>query len=77
MAAIPAIEQETTLLSFLMASAADSAECGVEGRAAAKFLAQAKPKPNVTTVLLRAADGYYETFRLKRQWSLPRWSPTK
>ena len=30
------------------------------------LLGQVKPKPNVTTVLFRAADGYYETFRFAK-----------
>jgi DMSO/TMAO reductase YedYZ molybdopterin-dependent catalytic subunit len=30
------------------------------------LLAQAKPKPEVTTVLFRAADGYYETFKFEK-----------
>ena len=30
------------------------------------LLAEVKPKPDVTTVLFRAADGYYETFRFEK-----------
>jgi Sulfite oxidase and related enzymes len=41
-------------------------ECDLERRAVAELLAQVKPKPNVTTVLFRAADGYYETFRFEK-----------
>src|SRR6266487_2510147 len=34
--------------------------------AAMPAVEQVKPKPNVTTVLFRAADGYYETFRFEK-----------
>jgi len=30
------------------------------------LLEQVKPKPDVTTILFRAADGYYETFRFEK-----------
>src|SRR5438874_10117409 len=41
-------------------------ECDLERLPLPRLLAQVTPKRNVTTVLFRAADGYYETFRFEK-----------
>ena len=66
-AAMPAVEQETTLLciSYGIGSGLCS-NATWKGVPLPYLLAQVKPKPDVTTVLFRAADGYYETFRFEK-----------
>jgi DMSO/TMAO reductase YedYZ molybdopterin-dependent catalytic subunit len=66
-AAMPAVEQETTLLCISYGVGSGLCSNAVwKGVPLPKLLAQVKPKPNVTTVLFRAADGYYETFRFEK-----------
>ena len=66
-AAMPAVEQETTLLCISYGIGSGLCSNAVwKGVPLPKLLAQVKPKPNVTTVLFRAADGYYETFRFEK-----------
>ena len=66
-AAMPAVEQETTLLCISYGVGSGLCSNAIwKGVPLPALLAQAKPKPNVTTVLFRAADGYYETFRFKK-----------
>ena len=77
-AAMPAVEQETTLLCISYGIGSGLCSNAIwKGVPLPTLLTQVKPKPNVTTVLFRAADGYYETFRFKRQWNRPRSLPTK
>jgi len=66
-AAMPAVEQETTLLciSYGVGSGLCS-NANWKGVPLPTLLAQVKPKPEVTTVLFRAADGYYETFKFEK-----------
>ena len=66
-AAMPAVEQETTLLciSYGIGSGLCS-NATWKGVPLRYLLAQVKPKPDVTTILFRAADGYYETFRFEK-----------
>jgi len=66
-AAIPAVEQETTLLCISYGVGSGLCSNAIwKGVPLPTLLAQVKPKPNVTTVLFRAADGYYETFRFEK-----------
>jgi DMSO/TMAO reductase YedYZ molybdopterin-dependent catalytic subunit len=66
-AAMPAVEQETTLLCISYGIGSGLCSNAIwKGVALPSLLAQVKPKPNVTTVLFRAADGYYETFRFEK-----------
>jgi DMSO/TMAO reductase YedYZ molybdopterin-dependent catalytic subunit len=66
-AAMPAVEQETTLLCISYGIGSGLCSNAIwKGVPLPRLLAQAKPKPNVTTVLFRAADGYYETFRFEK-----------
>jgi DMSO/TMAO reductase YedYZ molybdopterin-dependent catalytic subunit len=66
-AALPAVEQETTLLCISYGVGSGLCSNAIwKGVPLPTLLAQVKPKPNVTTVLFRAADGYYETFRFPK-----------
>ena len=66
-AAMPAVEQETTLLCISYGVGSGLCSNAIwKGVPLPTLLAQVKPKPNVTTVLFRAADGYYETFRFTK-----------
>src|SRR5258707_6622737 len=66
-AAMPAVEQETTLLCISYGVGSGLCSNAVwKGVPLPILLAQVKPKPNVTTVLFRAADGYYETFKFEK-----------
>jgi DMSO/TMAO reductase YedYZ molybdopterin-dependent catalytic subunit len=66
-AALPAVEQETTLLCISYGVGSGLCSNALwKGVPLPALLAQVKPKPNVTTVLFRAADGYYETFRFAK-----------
>src|SRR5215470_7144974 len=58
-AAMPAVEQETTLLCISYGIGSGLCSNAIwKGVPLPRLLAQVKPKPNVTTVLFRAADGY-------------------
>jgi DMSO/TMAO reductase YedYZ molybdopterin-dependent catalytic subunit len=64
---MPAVEQETTLLCISYGIGSGLCSNAIwKGVPLPSLLAQVKPKPNVTTVLFRAADGYYETFRFEK-----------
>src|SRR5947207_6028733 len=64
---MPAVEQETTLLCISYGVGSGLCSNAIwKGVPLPTLLAQVKPKPNVTTVLFRAADGYYETFRFAK-----------
>ena len=64
LAALPAVEQETTLLCISYGIGSGLCSNAVwKGVSLPTLLAQVKPKADVTTVLFHAADGYYETFR--------------
>src|SRR6201987_2387568 len=66
-AAMPAVEQETTLLCISYGIGSGLCSNAIwKGVPLPRLLAQVKPKPKVTTVLFRAADGYYETFRFEK-----------
>ena len=66
-AALPAVEQETTLLCISYGVGSGLCSNAIwKGVPLPTLLAQVKPKANVTTVLFRAADGYYETFRFAK-----------
>jgi DMSO/TMAO reductase YedYZ molybdopterin-dependent catalytic subunit len=66
-AAMPAVEQETTLLCISYGVGSGLCSNAIwKGVPLSTLLAQVKPKPNVTTILFRAADGYYETFRFEK-----------
>jgi DMSO/TMAO reductase YedYZ molybdopterin-dependent catalytic subunit len=66
-AAMPAAEQETTLLCISYGIGSGLCSNAIwKGVPLPTLLAQVKPKPDVTTVLFRAADGYYETFRFEK-----------
>ena len=66
-AAMPAVEQETTLLCISYGVGSGLCSNAVwKGVPLSTLLAQVKPKADVTTVLFRAADGYYETFRFAK-----------
>src|SRR5260370_221048 len=63
-APMPAVHQETTLLCISYGVGSGLCSNAIwKGVPLPTLLAQAKPKPNVTTVLFRAADRYYQTFR--------------
>src|SRR6516165_4864242 len=65
--AMPAVEQETTLLCISYGIGSGLCSNAIwKGVPLPRLLVQVKPKPNVTTVLFRAADGYYETFRFEK-----------
>jgi DMSO/TMAO reductase YedYZ molybdopterin-dependent catalytic subunit len=66
-AAMPAVEQETTLLCISYGIGSGLCSNAIwKGVPLPTLLAQVKPKRDVTTVLFRAADGYYETFRFEK-----------
>ena len=66
-AAMPAVEQETTLLCISYGVGSGLCSNAIwKGVPLPTLLAQVKPNPDVTTVLFRAADGYYETFRFDK-----------
>ncbi|MBA3962348.1 MAG: molybdopterin-dependent oxidoreductase [Chthoniobacterales bacterium] len=66
-AAMPAVEQETTLLCISYGIGSGLCSNAVwKGVPLPTLLAQVKPKPNVTTILFHAADGYYETFHFAK-----------
>src|SRR6267142_1194923 len=66
-AAMPAVEQQTTLLCISYGVGSGLCSNAIwKGVPLPTLLAQVKPRPNVTTVLFRAADGYYETFRFAK-----------
>jgi DMSO/TMAO reductase YedYZ molybdopterin-dependent catalytic subunit len=66
-AAMPAVEQETTLLCISYGIGSGLCSNAIwKGVPLPTLLAEVKPKPKVTTVLFRAADGYYETFRFEK-----------
>jgi DMSO/TMAO reductase YedYZ molybdopterin-dependent catalytic subunit len=66
-AAMPAIEQETTLLCISYGVGSGLCSNAIwKGVPLPTLLAQVKPKREVTTVLFRAADGYYETFKFEK-----------
>jgi len=66
-AAMPRVEQETTLLCISYGIGSGLCSNAVwKGVPLRTLLAEVKPKPDVTTVLFRAADGYYETFRFEK-----------
>jgi DMSO/TMAO reductase YedYZ molybdopterin-dependent catalytic subunit len=66
-AAMPAVEQETTLLCISYGIGSGLCSNAIwKGVPLPTLLAFVKPKPDVTTVLFRAADGYYETFRFEK-----------
>ncbi len=66
-AAMPAVEQETTLLCISYGIGSGLCSNAMwKGVPLPTLLAQVKPKPNVTRVLFHAADGYYETFRFDK-----------
>jgi len=66
-AAMPAVEQETTLLCISYGIGKWLCSNAIwKGVPLPTLLALVKPKPDVTTVLFRAADGYYETFRFEK-----------
>src|SRR5882724_4038348 len=70
-AAMPAVEQETTLLCISYGVGSGLCSNAIwKGVPLPTLLAQVKPNPNVTTVLFRAADGYYETFRFEKAMEL-------
>ncbi len=65
--AMPAVEQETTLLCISYGIGSGLCSNAIwKGVPLPTLLAQVKPKPEVTTVLFHAADGYYETFDFKK-----------
>ncbi|CAN5717914.1 hypothetical protein BH20VER1_BH20VER1_13480 [soil metagenome] len=65
--AMTAVEQETTLLCISYGIGSGLCSNALwKGVPLPALLAQVKPKPDVTTVLFRAADGYYETFRFEK-----------
>ncbi len=66
-AAMPAVEQETTLLCISYGIGSGLCSNAIwKGVPLPTVLAQVKPKPEVTTVLFHAADGYYETFKIAK-----------
>ncbi len=67
LAAMPSVTQESTLLCISYGVGSGLCSNAVwKGVSVPTLLAQVKPKPNVTTVLFHAADGYYETFRFEK-----------
>ncbi len=66
-AAMPSVEQETTLLCISYGIGSGLCSNAMwKGVSLPTLLAQVKPKPDVTTVLFHAADGYYETFKFAK-----------
>jgi DMSO/TMAO reductase YedYZ molybdopterin-dependent catalytic subunit len=66
-AALPAVEQETTLLCISYGIGSGLCSNAVwKGVPLSTLLGQVKPTGDVTTILFRAADGYYETFRFEK-----------
>ncbi len=66
-AAMPAVEQETTLLCISYGIGSGLCSNAIwKGVPLPTLLTLVTPKPDVTTVLFRAADGYYETFRFEK-----------
>ena len=66
-ALVATVEQETTLLCISYGIGSGLCSNAIwKGVPLPRLLGQVKPKPNVTTVLFRAADGYYETFRFEK-----------
>ena len=66
-AVMPAVEQETTLMCISYGVGSGLCSNALwKGVPLPTLLAQVKPKPNVSTVLFHAADGYYETFRIEK-----------
>ncbi|MBA3883552.1 MAG: molybdopterin-dependent oxidoreductase [Chthoniobacterales bacterium] len=66
-AAMPAVEQETTLLCISYGVGSGLCSNAIwKGVPLPTLLAQVEPKPDVSTILFRAADGYYETFRFQK-----------
>jgi DMSO/TMAO reductase YedYZ molybdopterin-dependent catalytic subunit len=66
-AAMPAVEQETTLLCISYNAGSGLCSNALwKGVPLPSLLAQVKPKADVTTVLFHAADGYYETFGIEK-----------
>ena len=65
--ALPAVEQETTLvcISYRVGGGLCSNALW-KGVPLPALLAQARPRPGVSTVLFRASDGYYETFKFEK-----------
>src|SRR5438067_11141124 len=62
-AAMPAVEQETTLLCISYGVGSGLCSNAVwKGVPLPRLLNQVKPKANVAAVLFHGADGYYETF---------------
>src|SRR6267154_1550803 len=63
-AAMPSVEPEATLLCISYGIGSGLCSNAIwKGVPLPTLLAQVKPKPEVTTVLFHAADGYYETFK--------------
>lgn len=66
-AAMPAVEQETTLLCISYGVGSGLCSNAVwKGVPLAHLFAQVQPKADVSTVLFHAADGYYETFDFQK-----------
>lgn len=66
-AAMPAVEQETTLLCISYGIGSGLCSNAIwKGVPLPHILEQVKPKPDVAAVLFHAADGYYETFRFDK-----------
>ena len=66
-AAMPAVEQETTLLCISYGIGSGLCSNAIwKGVPFPHILAETKPKPNAAAVLFHAADGYYETFRFEK-----------
>ncbi|MEP6822913.1 MAG: molybdopterin-dependent oxidoreductase [Chthoniobacterales bacterium] len=66
-AALPAVEQETTLLCISYGIGSGLCSNAIwKGVSLSTLFAEVKPKADVTTVLFHAADGYYETFDFKK-----------
>jgi DMSO/TMAO reductase YedYZ molybdopterin-dependent catalytic subunit len=67
LAAMPAVEQESTLMCISYAIGSGLCSNAVwKGVPLVRLLEQVKPKPSVTTVFFHAADGYYETFHFSK-----------
>ena len=67
LAAMPAVEQETTLLCISYGVGSGLCSNAIwKGVPLPSLLAVAKPKADVTTLLFHAADGYYETFQFAK-----------
>jgi DMSO/TMAO reductase YedYZ molybdopterin-dependent catalytic subunit len=66
-AAMPAVEQETTLLCISYGIGSGLCSNAIwKGVSLPTLLAQVKPKSDASTILFHAADGYYETFDFKK-----------